>query len=261
MHDLSPDHGSSEAGAAALLRRELDTGDLVAVYQPFINTETGAVQGYEAFIRRKAALHEGAASFLNPVAMLDLICDIDEWILQTSLRQLSTWRFQSASATTLMMSVNLAERHVAHPHVVDSVGLALKLSGIPPDRLMLDVHPSVLTEPTSITNIKALRRQSVCICLDSLDSDDTRGLDFRGLVDIVKLNPKWLDDTRTTTDVLEGMVAQAQAAGLPVVAGGIETQAQLLKAQELGCEWVQGFYFGAPSPAPYITAEGGWMRE
>ena len=86
-----------------------------------------------------------------------------------------------------MMSVNLAERHVSHPHVVASVGLAVNLSDIPPDRLMLDVHPSVLTEPTSITNIKALRRQSVCICLDSLDSDDTRGLDFRGLVDICLL--------------------------------------------------------------------------
>ena len=105
-------------------------------YQPQIELESGVVHGIEALVRWNSPSlgHVPPARFIPLLELSDMILPLTRWILNTALRD---YRKIAALNSGLTISVNLSAPLLTHPELIDTIGDALAIWGMPPERLMI----------------------------------------------------------------------------------------------------------------------------
>ncbi|WP_284303115.1 EAL domain-containing protein [Mobilicoccus caccae] len=249
--EVPPTAGPSSSGANGT--------DLVTFFQPFYNLRSGRLQGVEALVRRHGASdgrHQLPVDFFAAASDEGSMRGIDLLVLEDALGYLARRR-RTDGRTDLICSVNLSWEFVSHRDVSSDIEDALVRHGVPGDRLLIDITTHtfrrlVEVDGDCLERLNRLQRREVSFCLDGFTVEDLDLLPDAASVpvDIIKLHPSQVAvDTEDTRRQL-GEIAQAiQAAGLPVVAAGVETADQLEFVRELGFEWAQGFLLGAPTAA------------
>ena len=129
------------------LRDAIGRDELVLHFQPIVGTQSGDVEGYEALVRweRPGIGLLPPDEFLPIAEESGLIDAVDAWVLDRAAGQLARWR-----SVRRRSAVHLGQplaRHVARPHVVDSVAAALDDWGADPALLVLETGEAAL--PTS----------------------------------------------------------------------------------------------------------------
>lgn len=239
------------------ITQAIDGDELVLHYQPIVRVRTGVLEGFEALVRwdRPGAGLLGPAAFIPAAEESDLICEIDAWVLNNAAQQLAVWS-RAAGARDLTIYVNASGRHVSASRIRADVATALRRSGIDPGRLVLEI-----TETTPVDdvlargNLRELRRMGVALALDDLGSGHNTVERLARLpVDVVKIDRPYLDvSTAASRELFRSMVGAAHAAGLPVVAEGVEHPDQLELLRALGVEFAQGFALGRPMTPVEVT--------
>lgn len=262
------------------LRNALGAGDLVLRYHPIIDVRTGHTIAFEALCRwrhwSKGLL--GPAQFMPLAEESGLIVAIGGWVLEESTRRLAQWRARLAETGAVDVTVNLSASELRDRGLVDRAAQALDASGLPAERLVVEVsEEAAYTDPQepAARNLSALGDLGIGLAIDDLGAP--RRDDHTGQLDL----DSWLWDRpvrmvkidRGVTALLGNAVAgpgQAAAstlsadrllsaarllnAGLqvardrdvPIVAKGIETTEQLGLLVQLGCPAGQGFLFARP---------------
>jgi EAL domain-containing protein (putative c-di-GMP-specific phosphodiesterase class I) len=152
-----------------------------------------------------------------------------------------------------MISVNLAASQLLKPDLVDEVAEILAQTGLPPDRLVLEVTESALVDlQRARVALLKLRELGVRLALDDF------GTGYSGLshlaelpFDIVKIDQSFIasiGNGRRVDALLEGILGLCVALELTTVAEGIENRTQLDRLIGLGCELGQGYLFAKPVP-------------
>ncbi len=241
---------SERAELEAALARAIDEDELRVHYQPILDVGTGELRGYEALVRweRPGAGLLEPDDFLPVAEASDLICDLDAWVLDRALAQLSAWNAESGE-TTLTMAVNISGRHVAKPRLYDDVVRALSDHGVAGHQLVVEITETALVEHRSATrNLQRVRALGVGVSLDDFGTGYSSIGQLSQLpVDVVKIAREYLDtDSPVTRSILELMVKAAHGSGLPVVGEGVERFEQLEVLRSVGCESAQGFLLGRP---------------
>lgn len=235
------------------LRLAMASGDLYVAYQPIVNASTEELLGFEALVRwRRDGVTVEPGSFLEVAAETDLITQIDTFVLTQACRQIAAWSKESSARHPLTVSVNLSGRQLARPDLVDLVSVALSESGLEPDRLILEITEGTLMTDLAATMIAlaGLRRIGVKLAIDDF------GIGYSSLsylqkfqANIVKIDRRFVEhchETSSDAGIIEAIVSLARAFGMCTVAEGIETQEQLAKIRELGCDAAQGYLVGHP---------------
>ena len=132
------------------LRNALVTGDLVLRYHPIVDLPTGHTIAFEALCRwrhwSKGLL--GPAQFMPLADESGLILGIGAWVLEESTRRLVQWRARLADAGTVDVTVNLSAVELHDPALIDRASKALDSSGLPAERLVVEVTEAAAgTEP------------------------------------------------------------------------------------------------------------------
>jgi EAL domain-containing protein (putative c-di-GMP-specific phosphodiesterase class I) len=246
------------------LRTELggavERGELVVEYQPVVDLETGQIVGFEALVRW---LH-ASRGLLPPSAFIGLaeetgaIIGIGASVMETAARQLRQWQ-KRYNLPKLWMSVNVSVRQLDMSGFADDVANVLRVSGIDPTTLILEVTESVLADPGggAAATLAALRGSRVRVALDDFGTGYSSIGYLRQLpVDILKIDRSFVSGPSAETGVddvlLEAIVAMGQTLRLDVVPEGIEHLDQLVRLRAAGCTVGQGFLFSRPVPAPAI---------
>ncbi len=235
------------------------TGDqLVLHYQPVVDLLTGGVDGYEALVRweRPGVGLVSTGEFIPVAERSDLICELDCWVLQRATAQLADWN-RITGSLQLTVAVNISGRHIGRTRIFDDVMTALRRSGIEPRQLVLEITETAIIDNASVlTNVQNLRNLGVAISLDA-----GTGYNFIGRleslpVDTMKIDKRFLDESTPSADkLLRLLVQSAHAFNLPVVAEGVEHQAQLDVLNSIHCDFAQGYLLGRPlDPAEIDTA-------
>ena len=254
------------ARAALKVRNELErslvgamSGDeLVLHYQPIYSLKTGRVECYETLVRwdRPGVGLLPPDEFLPVAESSDLICQVDTWVLNAAVDQLSRWNAQRGDQE-LQMAVNISGRHISQQRILTDVSEALTAGTIDPAQLVIEVTETALMDGTAAaTNLEALRRQGVTISLDDFGTGYHSSAQLSRLpIDVLKIDRHFVDaSTASARSLLELMVKAAHAYGIRVVAEGVERQDQLDLVRTLGCEYVQGYFLGRPLPAKDLVA-------
>jgi EAL domain-containing protein (putative c-di-GMP-specific phosphodiesterase class I) len=149
------------------------------------------------------------------------------------------------------MAINLSLKQLQHSDIVADVTEALDDSGLDASMLVLEITESVLMADTdlAVERLMELKALGVRLALDDFGTGYS-SLSYlsRFPVDVLKMDRSFLEAGATPahSDLATAVVTLGSSLGLPVVAEGIELDAQWQSLRALGCELGQGFYFARP---------------
>jgi diguanylate cyclase (GGDEF)-like protein/PAS domain S-box-containing protein len=233
----------------------LDRNELAVHYQPIVDLRSGLTEGAEALMRWDNP-ELGALSpevFIPLAEDTGLIIPLGSWLLRTACQQLVMWRRRGLSQLTL--AVNISARQLREPGLVNLVAEALRVFGLPPESLELEITEGCLMQDVGETaaTVHALDQLGVRIALDDFGTGYSCLSYLTDLpVDTVKIDRSFIQgvdaDAKKAT-VVEAILAMAHRMEIRVVAEGVETARELEFIRSRGCHLAQGFLFSVPLPA------------
>jgi diguanylate cyclase (GGDEF)-like protein/excisionase family DNA binding protein len=256
--------------ASQLARLELDTAlrdalardELSVRFQPIVDLGTGAVAAVETLMRWEHPVRGQVppAEFIPVAEETGQILGIGAWVLAVACRTLAEWRAAGVARDAVVVSVNTSVRQLIDPGFPAEVERALDETGLPPDRLLLEVTESVMLadDTTAVSALRRLRDRGVHVAIDDFGTGYSSLGQLRRLpVDGIKIDRSFVDGLgieRDSEAIVDAALSFARALDLSVTAEGIETDVQLHLLASLGCRFGQGYRF-APPLAADRTAE------
>ncbi len=236
------------------LRRAVKREEFEAYYQPVIDLRTGEVSGFEALAhwRHPERGLLAAAEFIGLAEETGLIRSIGRTVFEEACRQAKEWRTHHPDMA-LPMSVNLsASQFSRQPDLVSEI---LNGTGLEPSALQLEITERVVMDDAefSIGKLRKLKSLGVSFAIDDY------GMGYSCLyylkrmpVTFLKIDRAFiagLGEDLSDEAIVAGTIGLAHALGLKVVAEGVETEVQVAKLKELGCDLAQGYHFAEPLPS------------
>jgi len=241
----------------AELRQALAQRQFRVHYQPIANLETKQITGLEALLRWQHP-EQGLISpykFIAAAEDTGLLVSAGEWLILEACKQLSAWTTDITTLEPIRMSVNVSARQLADARFVSSTETALRLTGIDPSRLQLEMTESVAAADPKLTSavLSQLKRLRVGVILDDFGTGNSSLSGLRQFpIDALKIDRSLIAgmlSDRATSETVELIVLLAHKLKLKVIAEGIETIRQLDHLQALGCDLGQGHLFSQPVDA------------
>jgi EAL domain-containing protein (putative c-di-GMP-specific phosphodiesterase class I) len=250
------------------LRQVVESALLRIHYQPIVSLATGEIAGMEALARWPEGWGSVSPSEFIPIAEdTGMIGGLWEHVLHAALAALADWRRDGLITDEVCMSVNLSGRQLDDPDLATQLHDAFERTQVPPTALKLEITESTLiAEPEHTRDVFA----AVCAGGVGLHLDDF-GTGYSSLsalhrfpVDALKIDRSFVAELATddagSEVIIRSTVAMAHSLGLPVIAEGIETPAQLRRLRALGCEFGQGHLFSPALGADDLSALLGRWR-
>jgi diguanylate cyclase (GGDEF)-like protein len=241
----------SRLALAGELPRAVEGREFTVGFQPIVDLATGQVVAAEALTRwRHPDLgHLPPAAFLGLVERSGLLAPFTEAVLARALEAAAGWH---AAGFPIQVAVNVSPRSLADPRLPTAVLDALRLAGVQPQHLVLE-----LTETTAIGHletvgrcVRALREVGVSVAFDDFGTGhSTMAAVFQIPVDQLKIDRTFvagLESSGQARAVICSIIELARRLDLAVVAEGVERVAQRSALWELGCTAGQGSLFGWP---------------
>ncbi|WP_232465170.1 EAL domain-containing protein [Oleiphilus messinensis] len=240
------------------LRKALEDDQLKVYYQPQVNAQSGEIIGVEALVR----WHHPEKGVLSPSQFLPLaeetklIVDISNWVLKTACNEVKKW-FQEGYHN-IRLAVNFSPKQIEHPRFVQALIAQLKRYDFPAEKLEIELTENVIMNDLEnmVKTLSMLAENKITIAIDDFGTGYS-SLSYLHTLPIHTLKVdqsfvKNIQEKRNEACIVNAIVAMAQGLKLNIVAEGVETETQLKYLKALGCQEVQGFYFGRPQPAEYI---------
>lgn len=244
----------NERGAAADLRRALANDELTLHYQPVVELSSGRLLGLEALARWQPDQRGSVppAVLVAAAEQTGLAPQLDAWALQTATAALAELRADRRVADDVYVTVNISAQHLTHGELVRAVDEALAASGLPADRLGLELaETAVLTDSSPGCEVlERIADRGVTIALDNFGTGYSSLAHLRRLpVARVKIDrmfveklPHDVDDLAMVASVLE----LARAVRVDTVAVGVSTAEQADVMARLDCHGAQGALWSEP---------------
>ena len=251
--------GLAPSGRARLelersLARAIARDELLLHWQPQVAQPHGEILGAEALIRwHRAGRVVPPDEFLPLAEQTGLIVPIGEWAVREACRQLHAWRDAGCAPATV--SVNIASQHFEQASLVDTARDAMQRHGLPAGALELEItETGVMRDITrALPTLEALRAAGVRLAIDDFGTGYSSLAYLTQLpIQVLKIDRSFVKDlgrSRSSEAVVATVMALARALRLRVVAEGVESDEQLVRLRNLGCDAVQGFLFARPMPA------------
>lgn len=225
-------------------------------YQPQFCVHSGRIIGVEALIRW---LHPTRglippSSFIRIAEETNLITPIGDWVLREAVQQGRRWKDMGLD---LRVAVNLSGRQFVDS-LPDRVSEVLAESGFPAELLELELTESFLVSDTdkAARILHALRGLGVRVALDDFGTGWSSLNYLKNFpVDTLKIDRSFIGSTTDDFDgrIVRAILAIAREFNLTTLAEGVETDEQLAKLHELGCDAWQGFLLSSAIPANELT--------
>ncbi len=251
---------------AAELLVACEQDEFVPYFQPLVDASTGQISGVEVLVRWPHPTRGllPPTDFLDVAAKMGILAEIDA-ILFSRLGEAVKY-LDNAQIELSRFAINVSAGRLSDTTLLHDI----KVSGIDPKRLTVEILESVYLEPVhGATNwtIEELRELGVEIAVDDFG---TGHASVQGLLqinpDVLKIDRQFVQPaaaSQRARALIESLIGIGKSLGLKVVAEGVETEAQAQLARDLGCDILQGFHFGKPMTAPellkVLNETSGWL--
>ncbi len=234
----------------AMIRQEFELH-----YQPIVSLARNRITGFEALIRwmhpeRGVILPD---DFIPLAEEIGLIVPLGEWVLRRACGDAAAW------PKDIKVAVNLSPVQFRSGRLLQAVITALAASGLPGNRLELEITETVLLDETigTVATLHQLRGLGVRVCMDDF------GIGYSSLgylrsfpFDKIKIDRSFIHDlgeSGSSLAILRAVAGLGASLGMTTTAEGVETTAQydLVKAE--GCDEAQGTFIGEPAPVSAIA--------
>ncbi|MBU0927310.1 MAG: EAL domain-containing protein [Spirochaetes bacterium] len=245
------------------LRCAIDSGLLAVHYQPVVRVSTGAIDSVEALVRWNDPIRGDVApeNFIPLAEETGLIVRLGELVMRSACRQGGAW--SKGDGAALKVSVNVSPVQLERPEFPNMIAEVLEATGLPPERLIVEITESVLLESLddAALGIARLKALGVSLSVDDFGTGYSSLTYLKNLpIDIVKIDREFIKDIESSSAALEivsGIIGLAHRMGLSVVAEGVETAEQFYLLRSMDCDHAQGFLFSHALPA--LELEGRYL--
>lgn len=234
------------------LRRALENHEFSLVYQPLMEAQTGFLTGMEALLRwNHPEFGPVPPSEFIPIAEESgRIVDIGEWVLKTACRQNKAW--QEAGYEPVKVFVNLSVKQIQDDKLVEGIKRILDETGLEPRYLGIEITESFSIHQVDFI-IRILTEFKTLGVEVSIDDFGTKYSSLSYLkkypVHVIKMDRCFVQGIHEVYEnevIAKAIIELAHGLKLKVVAEGVETKEQYFVLQRLGCDIIQGYYYGAP---------------
>lgn len=244
----------------SLMARDLafaqDKGELEVYYQLQNHTESREIIGVEALLR----WHHPVNGMVSPGVFIPIaeengmITKLGDWVLETACAEAVEW------AKPINVAVNVAAAQLEEQGFVERVRDVLAKTGLPPARLELEITESgiIADMGAAVHVIRRLKLLGVKIAMDDYGTGYSSLSTLQSFpFDKIKIDREFVsavDKSRQSAAIVQATIIMADSLDIPVLAEGVETEAQLNVLHGLGCNQIQGFLFGKPMPMAKLKA-------
>ncbi len=237
----------------------LETNAFEVHYQPVFGLPSRALVGFEALLRWRHPERGpiSPAEFIPIAEDTGLIEQIGAWVLTEACTEAASWPEPKKIAVNLSAVQFTAD-------LVGTVTRALQTSGLPPERLELEITETILLcdNDRVLTAMQRLKDLGVRTALDDFGTGYS-ALSYLRMFpfDKIKIDRAFVRDISEREDsraIVASIVQLAAALGMTTTAEGVETAAQAAALREAGCDELQGFFFARPQPADQLHQ---WFRQ
>jgi predicted signal transduction protein with EAL and GGDEF domain len=234
------------------LRRALELNEFKVNYQPVVDATDETIVSFEALIRWHSEEHGMVRpdKFIPLAEDTRLIVPIGEWVLREACMEAMRW------PARVKVAVNVSGEQLLDPGFISSVVQALSASGLPAQRLELEVTESIFVRDA--TTARAALEQIMSLgCGVALDDFGTGYSSLAYIRDLrfstIKVDRTFVQGASAGSPeslaIIRAVVAMAESLEMSTTAEGVETERELEIIRGLGCRKIQGYYFGRPMPA------------
>lgn len=229
-------------------------------YQPVVNLATGRIAGCEALLRWEHPTSGllAPAAFINEAEETGLIVPIGEWVLDEARASIERWteRFDS----DLFIAVNVSARQLKNGGLPEKIASCFGKPKRGAAQLVVElVESTVMDDPDlALRLLEEIRALGARVAVDDFGTGYSSLAYLKRLpLNTVKVDRTFVSDLETDENdaaITRSIVTLAHSLRLQVVGEGVETARQMEILREFGCDFVQGYYFSRPVPAPAFEA-------
>ncbi|HEY0393269.1 MAG TPA: EAL domain-containing protein [Candidatus Elarobacter sp.] len=235
------------------LRRAITDGGLELYYQPIVEARSGHVVAAEALVRWTD--HDGRlhlpSDFMAIAEDSRIIVPLGAWVLNAACERAARWRREGRG---IGVAVNVSPRQFAHPDFVETLARALRGSGASPEDVEIEITEAAIMSNVDpvLATLQAVHRMGIRVAIDDFGTGYSSFAYLKRFeVDSLKIDRTFVEGIERDDNlaIARSIISVAHALGLPVTAEGVETPLQARILAELGCDRLQGYYFGRPITA------------
>jgi EAL domain-containing protein (putative c-di-GMP-specific phosphodiesterase class I) len=224
------------------------------VYQPQISVEGRRVVGMEALVRWKSPeLGVVPPDEFIPVAEENgIILPLSDWIVSRAFARIADWN--ARYGLDLLMGVNISPLQLDESDFIERIESALDAQGARPEWVNLELTERCAMKSES-SIVRIFDRLAALNIASSIDDFGTGYSSMSYLkkfdIDYIKIAKQLVDGIAindTDAQIVQAIIMMATALNLRTIAEGVEDEAQFRLLESLGCDEIQGYYFGRPVP-------------
>ena len=238
----------------------LKNNEISLHYQPIINLDDGAIEGFEALMRwmhpEKGFISPGV--FIPVIEESGLIIKASGWALKESVMALK--RIEGQTGHEMFMSVNFSSRDFASDDFVGSIYETISTSDAKPHQVHLEITERLLMgQPESAKEtLEMCQKAGMGISIDDFGTGYS-SLSYLHFfpIDTLKIDRSFVKDmlsNENSFELVKSIIALGKNLKMKIIAEGVETQEEAIKLRELGCDMAQGYFFCKPMSEKDITS-------
>ena len=245
------------------LRDAIAENQFELYYQPLVSLEDERVLAFEALIR----WHHPRRGFVSPADFIPvaeetgLINEIGGWVLDAATRQARSW------PSDVAVAVNVSPVQFRTGQLQLHVIGALDRSGLPPERLLLEITEGVFLHDCEQTGalLDDLKAAGIRFAMDDFGTGYSSLSYIRRFpFDKIKIDQSFvrgLSDNPESMAIVRAVTNLCRDLGMMTTAEGVESEEQATILRALGCDTAQGYHFGRPMRAADTLALFGEERQ
>lgn len=235
------------------IKQAFDNNEFCFYLQPKCNAETGAIVGAEALVRWNHPEYGlvSPGEFIPLLERESMVTRFDLFIWRSVCEMLSRW--DGEGRNLVPVSVNVSMTDIEAIDVARVLGDLLDRFSIDARLLQVEITESAIAHNMDVVEetIRDLHARGIAVLMDDFGSAYSSLNMLKDInVDAIKLDMKFVDlnadNAAKGLKIIESVIDMAYQLRLSIIAEGAQTAEQVSKLRELGCMYIQGYYFYRP---------------
>lgn len=242
---------------AEKLRNALESDSFTLQYQPQICLGDSSVAGVEALLRWSAfdEVPLSPSAFIPIAENMGLMPSLGKWVVKEASRQAAAWK-----NLRLPIAINLSTIQLYQPNLVESLHELMQEHNIDPQTIEFEITESAVMRniDSAINTMRRLHEKGFSISLDDFGTGYS-SLSYLKRFPVGKLKidqsfVKCIETDPVDAAIVRSVINLGHSLNMKVLAEGVETQGQLERLGNEGCDYIQGFYYAPPLTVESVEA-------